>query len=168
MWSIDRPPQWVGREQELAILRAGVEALGRGEGAVVWVEGEPGIGKSSLVAEALAAGSAPEWDIGWGVADRLTERLPLRVMLDCLQVRPGSPDPRRAKAAELLRSERVGLISAGDASAIGVEVLVTLVDELCATAPTAIVIDDVQWADAPSLLVWHQLAASITQLRLLL
>jgi len=44
MWSIDRPPQWVGREQELATLRAGVEALGRGEGAVVWVEGEPGIG----------------------------------------------------------------------------------------------------------------------------
>jgi Predicted ATPase len=44
--------------QELAVLRAGVEALGRGEGAVVWVEGEPGIGKSSLVAEALAAGGA--------------------------------------------------------------------------------------------------------------
>jgi hypothetical protein len=29
------------------------------------------------------------------MADQLTERLPLRVMLDCLQVRPGSPDPRR-------------------------------------------------------------------------
>jgi len=26
-----RPPQWVGREQELAILRAGAEALGRDE-----------------------------------------------------------------------------------------------------------------------------------------
>lgn len=39
------------------------------------------------------------------IADRLTERLPLRVMLDCLGVRPGSPDPRRAKAAELLRGE---------------------------------------------------------------
>lgn len=95
MWSIDRPPQWVGRGQELAILRAGVEALGRGEGTVVCVEGEPGIGKSSLVAEALAAGSAPGWDIGWGVAGKLTERLPLRVMLDCLQVRPG----RRTRGA---------------------------------------------------------------------
>jgi hypothetical protein len=94
--------------------------------------------------------------------------LPLRVMLDCLQVRPGSPDPRRAKAAGLLRSERVGLISTGDTSAIGVEVLVTLVDELCGADPTVIVVDDVQWADAASLLVWHQLAASITQLRLLL
>ena len=168
MWSIDRPPQWVGREQELAILRAGVEALGRGEGAVVWVEGEPGIGKSSLVAEALAAGSAPEWDIGWGVAGKLTERLPLRVMLDCLQVRPGSPDPRRAHAAGLLRSIRQGLFANGDASVTGIEVLVGLVDELCAAAPTVIVLDDLQWADDASLIVWHQLAASIDQLRLLL
>jgi hypothetical protein len=27
-----------------------------------------------------------------GIAGKLIERLPLRVMLDCLQVRPGSPD----------------------------------------------------------------------------
>jgi len=53
MWPIDRPAHWVGRRQELAALRAGAEALRQGGGAVVWVEGEPGIGKSSLVAEAL-------------------------------------------------------------------------------------------------------------------
>jgi len=168
MWSIDRPPQWVGRGQELAVLRAGVEAFGRGEGSVVWVEGEPGIGKSSLVAEALAAGGAPGWDIGWGVAGKLTERLPLRVMLDCLQVRPGSPDSRRAHASDLLRSLRQGLFADGDASVTGIEVLVGLVDELSATAPTVLVLDDMQWADDTSLIVWHELAASIGQLRLLL
>jgi AAA ATPase domain len=135
MWTVDRPPQWVGRGQELAALRAGVEALGRGEGTVVWVEGEPGIGKSSLAAEALAAGSAPGWDIGWGIAGKLTERLPLRVMLDCLQVRPGSPDPRRAHAADVLRSLRQELFADGDASVTGIEVLVGLADELCAAAP---------------------------------
>ena len=52
MRPIDRPPQWVGRRHELAAFRAAIDALGRGEGAVVWVEGEPGIGKSSLVARA--------------------------------------------------------------------------------------------------------------------
>ncbi len=168
MLSIDRPPQWVGRDHELAILRAGVEALGRGEGTVVWVEGEPGIGKSSLAAEALAAGSAPGWDLGWGVAGKLTERLPLRVMVDCLQVRPGSPDPRRAHAASLLRSQRLGPLADGDASVNGMEVLLSLADELCAAAPTVLVVDDLQWADEASLAVWHQLAASISQLRLLL
>ncbi len=135
---------------------------------MVWVEGEPGIGKSSLVAEALAAGGARGWDVGWGIAGKLTERLPLRVMLDCLQVRPGSPDPRRAHAADLLRSLRQGLFADGDASVTGIELLVGLVDELSAAAPTVIVLDDLQWADDASLIVWHQLAASIGQLRLLL
>ncbi|MGD0245120.1 MAG: ATP-binding protein, partial [Streptosporangiaceae bacterium] len=168
MWTVDRPPQWVGRGQELTVLRAGVEALRRGEGSVVWVEGEPGIGKSSLVAEALAAGGDPGWDIGWGIAGQLTERLPLRVMLDCLQVRPGSPDPRRARAADVLRGLRQGLFAGGDASVAGIELLVGLVDELSAAAPAVIVLDDLQWADDASLIVWHQLAASIGQLRLLL
>src|SRR5579859_3869594 len=138
MWPIDRPAHWVGRGRELAVLAAGVEALRRGEGAVVWVEGEPGIGKSSLAAEALAAGSSPGWDIGWGIAGKLTERLPLRVMLDCLQVRPGSPDPRRARAAALLRGFRPGLYADGDVSARGIEALEALADELCAAAPTVI------------------------------
>jgi DNA-binding CsgD family transcriptional regulator len=167
MWSVDRPTRWVGRGQELAVVRAGVEALGRGEGAVVWVEGEPGIGKSSLVAEALAGGAAG-WDIGWGTAGKLTERLPLGVMLDCLGVRPGSPDPRRAHPAGRLRSLRQGLFADGDASVTGIEALVGLVDELCSAAPTVLVLDDLQWADDASLIVWHQLAASIDQLRLLL
>jgi predicted ATPase len=168
MWPIDRPPQWVDRSQELATLRAGVEALRRGEGAAVWVEGEPGIGKSSLVVEALAGASELGWDIGWGLADQLTERLPLSVIQDCLQVRLSSPDPRRAHAASLLRSQRLGLFADGEASISSVEVLMALADELCAAAPTVIVIDDLQWADDASLLVWHQLAASLDQLRLLL
>ena len=135
---------------------------------MVWVEGEAGIGKSSLVAEALATGSGPDWDVGWGVADRLTERLPLQVMLDCLRVRPGSADPRRAHAGEVLSGRRLGLFADGNASVAGVEVLVALADELSAAAPTVLVVDDLQWADEASLIVWHQLAASIDQLRLLL
>jgi len=168
MWPIDRPPKWVDRSQELATLRASIEALRHGGGAAVWVEGEPGIGKSSLVVEALAGTSELGWDIGWGMADQLAERLPLSVIKDCLQVRLSSPDPRRAHAAGLLRSQRLGLFADGDASASGVEVLMALADELCAAAPTVMVIDDLQWADDASLLVWHQLAASIDQLRLLL
>jgi len=168
MWPIDRPPEWVDRSQELAAVRAGIEALRHGGSAAVWVEGEPGIGKSSLVVEALAGTSQLGWEIGWGIADPLAERLPLSVMQDCLQVRLSSPDPRRAHAAGLLRSQRLGLFADGEASGSGVEVLMALADELCAAAPTVMVIDDLQWADDASLLVWHQLAASIDQLRLLL
>jgi hypothetical protein len=94
--------------------------------------------------------------------------MPLSVMQDCLQVRLSSPDPRRARAASLLRSQRLGLFADGDVPVSGVEMLMALADELCAAAPTVMVIDDLQWADDASLLVWHQLAASIDQLRLLL
>jgi predicted ATPase len=59
-------------------------------------------------------------------------------------------------------------LDGGHASATGIEVLLTLADELCAAAPTVLVLDDLQWADEASLVVWHQLAASISQLRLLL
>jgi hypothetical protein len=34
-------------------------------GTAVWVEGEPGIGKSSLVVEALSGATELGWDIGW-------------------------------------------------------------------------------------------------------
>src|SRR5580692_7091297 len=135
MWPA-RPPLWVGREHELAVLRAAIEALGRGEGTVAWVEGEPGIGKSALVAEALAAAAPPGWDVAWGGADQFT-RLPLRLMQDCLQVRSNSPDPRRAHAAGLLRSRWQ---ADGDAAVNGIEVLLTLTDELCAAAPTVLVL----------------------------
>ena len=56
-------------------------------------------------------------------------------------VRLSSPDPRRVHAASLLRSQRLGLFADGDASVSGVEVLMALADELCATAPTVLVID---------------------------
>jgi DNA-binding CsgD family transcriptional regulator len=167
MWLMGRPPHWVGRTHELAVLGTALAELRGGTGSAVWVEGEPGIGKSSLVAEALAANDAGA-DVSWAMADQLTERLPLHVMLDCLQVRPGSPDARRAGAADLLRIRQPTLLAGGDASATGVEVLVSLVDELCAAAPIVMVIDDLQWADEASLVVWHQLAASIRQQRLLL
>ena len=135
---------------------------------MVWIEGEPGIGKSALVAEALSMAGQPEWDVGWAGADQLTGQLPLRVMQDCLQVRSSSPDPRRAHAASLLRGRRLGPLADADASVNGMEVLLSLADELCAAAPTVLVVDDLQWADEVSLAVWHQLATSISQLRLLL
>jgi len=157
MWPVDSPPRWVDRSQELATLRAGVEALRQGGSAAVWVEGEPGIGKSSLVVEALTGTSELGWDIGWGIADQLTERMPLSVMQDCLQVRPSSPDPRRAAIAALLASrggDRGPITVTSDPGLRfrAVDAFADLAEELALAGPLVIGVDDLQWADASSLL----------------
>lgn len=165
---MDGATEWVGRSRELATFAVAAESLRHGRGSIVWIEGEPGIGKSALIIRALAAESDPQWDIGWGTADPLSERMPLRVMQDCLGARPGSDDPRRARAAGALRDGRRGLLAEGDTPTAGIEELLTLADKLCADAPMVMVIDDLQWADDASLVLFHQLAVSVGQMPLLL
>jgi DNA-binding CsgD family transcriptional regulator len=168
VWPGDPPSVWVGRQRELAVLQAAVDSVGRGEGCVVWVEGEPGIGKSALVAVGVQAARDAGWNVFWGTADQLSQRLPLRVVLDCLQIRHESPDRRRAAIADYLRHHRPGLFAVDDVVYAAAEMLLALVDELCAASPTVIVVDDLHWADEASLTVWHRLTLAVSQLPLLL
>jgi hypothetical protein len=64
---------------------------------------EPGIGKSTLMRAGLANAPRLGCQIAWGTADELSQRFPLHVMLDCLEVDARSPDRRRAEVALLLR-----------------------------------------------------------------
>ena len=48
------------------------------------------------------------------------------------------------------------------------EQLLALVSELCATLPTVLVVDDLQWADQASVTLWERLARSARHLPLLL
>jgi DNA-binding CsgD family transcriptional regulator len=56
-----RATPFVGREQELATLTGRLEAAGRGEGGVVFISGEPGIGKSRLLREIAGRARADGW-----------------------------------------------------------------------------------------------------------
>ena len=168
MWPVDRPGVWVGRHEELSVLQAAVESVGRGEGSVVWVEGEPGIGKSALLAAGVEHARHAGWNVFWGTADQPSQRLPLRVVLDCLQVRQESADPRRVAIAEYLRHHRPSVFAINDVTYTAAEMLLGLVDELCAESPTVMVVDDLHWADEASLTVWHRLTLAVSQLPLLL
>ncbi|HEY6556936.1 MAG TPA: AAA family ATPase [Polyangiaceae bacterium] len=57
------PLQWpfVGRQSELATLRAAVAGLARGRGALALVIGPAGIGKSSLISELVQGASTDRW-----------------------------------------------------------------------------------------------------------
>ncbi|GAA0560290.1 DNA-binding SARP family transcriptional activator [Saccharopolyspora erythraea NRRL 2338] len=151
--------RYVGRKAEAAQLGELVSEVLAGRGRSVWIEGEPGIGKSELLTFALADAGRRGCQLAWAVADELSQRFPLQVMTECLGIDAKAPDPRRARLAATLHSE---------SSAEPVDQLLELVDELCATAPLMLVIDDLQWADEASVMVWHRLCAATRQLPLLL
>lgn len=157
----------VGRSAVQAALCPLVQGLTDGRGGLVWIEGEPGIGKSAVI-DALAAWAEQSGCLVLrGTADELLGAFPLRVMAECLGVGTRSRDPARTEIAELLRGETTGSGAADPVLAAG-ERMLELVDRLCASSPALLVVEDLHWADEPSLLLWGRLARAVDQIPLLL
>ncbi|MFD9888074.1 BTAD domain-containing putative transcriptional regulator [Amycolatopsis sp. NPDC059027] len=158
---------FVGRENELALLRGLVEDVRDGRGGMAWVEGEFGIGKSELLATALSTAPDQGCQLGWAIADELSGRIPLQVMLACLGIDKATGDPTRsALTFDLFEQRDTG--QDRDPALATVGRLLALIDELCARGPLVLVVDDMQWADEASVLLWHRLTAATRQLPLLL
>lgn len=121
----------IGRHAEEAGLRGLVRDVAAGQGQSILVEGEPGIGKSSLLSAGLAEATTLGCRLLSGAADEFGGRFPLRVLLDCFanagtrvdweNADSGSYDPVLATMERLL--ETVGRLCADRAdhrrSAVG-------------------------------------------------
>jgi DNA-binding SARP family transcriptional activator len=124
---------------DVARLRGYLDAALAGRGRAVLVEGEPGTGKTELLAAVLTGGGEPGRHVAWTVADR--RRPFLRVVGGALGAAPDD-------------ATRNGLLAR--------------VDALCATAPLVLVVEDLHLADDAGLVLWHQLTAATRLLPLLL
>jgi DNA-binding SARP family transcriptional activator len=150
-----------GRQGELDRLRRLLEGAGRGQGHVVTVVGEAGIGKtrlvSALMADALAAGSR----VLIGRCHESDAILPFGPWVDALRSAEVSADEatlaalhpvRRAELARLLPEAGVaGLPRASDGARPLFESVAALVEQLAARQPLVLALEDVHWADEMSL-----------------
>lgn len=144
----DRPSAFYGRKAEITRLRQLVDDLTKGVGHTVWIEGEPGIGKSELLAAAFADVADRGCHVAWGAATELGQSFPLQVLTESL----GTP-------ATEVDAEPVATMA---------DQILDDVERLCAQAPLLMVIDDLQWADDASLLLWNRLSVAARRLPLLL
>jgi predicted ATPase len=95
MQSVTPAGRLVGRNSEMALLTGLIRDVARGRGGSVLIEGEPGIGKSTLVRAAVAEAPEAGCQAFWGDCDELSQALPLLPFLDGLRVREPSANPRR-------------------------------------------------------------------------
>ena len=130
----------VGRARELAAVDRALTAAGEGSGSVVLVGGEPGIGKTTLAAEARRRAGQRGWTTGWGgcPATGASPFLPWRSAL-----RGACPH-----AAAALDSSEGG---AQDARFRMFETVAGALEESSTAGPLLLVLDDLQWADPGSL-----------------
>jgi ABC-type transport system involved in cytochrome c biogenesis ATPase subunit len=74
----------VGRGSEPALLDGLVTGLSAGVGGIVLVEGEQGIGKSSVLRAGRTGAGPTGCRVWWGGAEELGQRFPLQLMMECL------------------------------------------------------------------------------------
>jgi tetratricopeptide (TPR) repeat protein len=143
----------VGREVE---LRQAVAALDEARTAarVVLVEGEPGIGKTRLLeelaAEARRRGAVVHWGYAFegGATPAFWPWLPV---VRALVARGGSASAAPELTA-LLERDDGGEAGAADRTRFRVlEAVNSLLSDAAAETPLVVVLDDLQWADLPSL-----------------
>ncbi len=142
-----------GRDAELAFIEERLDALDRGEGGIIRVEGPVGIGRSRILAEAAAAAGRRGTKVFKGAADPDERFAPLGPLLDGLL------------SGEEPLSGAVRLRDLATTPGRRFWLLQELGDRLRETArngPLLVVLDDLQWCDDLTLLTFNTLAAGLS------
>jgi DNA-binding CsgD family transcriptional regulator len=147
----------VEREREVGVLARLIERAAAGQGAMALVEGPAGIGKTRLLTEARRQAEAAGAVTLMARAGELERDFPFGVVRQLFEAFVADPETRGRALAGAAAPARVVFASpaepdAGeDVSFAALHGLFWLTLNLAADRPLLLGVDDLQWADAPSL-----------------
>lgn len=162
-----------GRAAESALLRDAVAQTTAGRCGAIWIEGAPGIGKTRMLGTLTDAARRSGLRIATAPAEEFERLRPFGVLARALDCHPSAADPRRARIAALIRTHEhseQGTITVTTDPGLqfrAVEAFADLVEELATSEPMLLALDDLQWADASTLLALTEILRRMTGMPLL-
>ena len=164
-------PVLIGRERELAAYRELLEEGLAGRGRVVFVSGEPGVGKSAFVREAARAATSSGYRLLPGVAVQWERGLPYAPFLSALRAGYAGPALRDVvgRAAPDIGPLLPELGQAGAAADSPIErhriarAFTELFGAMARQAPLLLVLEDLHWVDEASIALLQHIAREIQQ-----
>jgi DNA-binding CsgD family transcriptional regulator len=158
------PNTLIGRAEEVLAIDRTLSELGHGGSAAIEVAGEPGIGKTRLLAELATRADALGYLVLSGSASELEVDLPFWIFVDALDEYIAALEPRRLDALENdVLSELATIFPAVTPRASVPAAVIPqmryrtyravreLLERLTATKPLVLVLDDIHWADPASI-----------------
>ena len=134
-----------GREAEQQIIRDLLRRAQRGLGGVVLVEGEPGIGKSLLLHEAIELATGQGFSLAAGASDQFGEAIPFFALRTALRepfTKLTADDPDR---------------DLPDAPAWWISQIQAHLEQRAAAVPVLVCLDDLHWANPATLVALRTL-----------
>jgi DNA-binding SARP family transcriptional activator len=146
--------QLIGRGTQLTRIQDALRAMAAGTGWLIVLEGEAGIGKTRLAEATRDLAEAQGIRTAWSSAMRDLAAPPLWPWEQVLRTL-GLPAPTAEQAGDDPAAARFRLCQR----------IADAILDACRQQPLLIVLDDMQWADAPSLHVLRLLAAQLNRHR---
>jgi tetratricopeptide (TPR) repeat protein len=143
------PSDVVGRDHALRLLGDAASSARAGRGAAIVVEGEAGMGKTTLLNE-FERRVPPEMRVVWG------------------RTRPDGDAPALWVWAQVLREVDGLEIPSAPTRVEQFDAMARVIEDAAAVQPLVVIIDDVHWADAASVLLLAHVSARVAQHRILM
>lgn len=163
----------IGRATEREHIHGSLDRALEGYGRLVFIEGEPGIGKSHLIAEALRYVEGRAVSVSRGAADEFERTRPFGPLIHALGLDPNSRDRARAAVGRMIVQDADRLPTPGGAAISDpafriTDALLNLVESIVAIHPAVLALEDVHWADLSTLKAISSLGKRVADLPLLI